>query len=294
MCDDDLRRPFPSSATTNTTTTTTTTESCVWLVAQSEAKKVTYCDPQHFSQAFFICRETCGACTDSCEDDDDTDGVMIEYQGTLQSCLWLHQQTWELQDEVCRNSTVARMACRESCDVCDTLATVISTDVVIVGAGAAGIRAATRIQEVDDTLIVTVLESADYVGGRASAQRGVGVAGNQYLVENGAQWLTADTTIFNLAQDFNVDFTPFDELDMTLFEYNPCNSTTSSSTAGRRMLRTDRLDSLMSAVETSDRVTMNQKILLKRHLRRLAAHGPQEVRKVVAIRQDCVFLLSIL
>jgi Flavin containing amine oxidoreductase len=70
-------------------------------------------------------------------------------------------------------------------------ATVVYTDVIIVGAGMAGISAAARLQEQDPMLEYLILESSDRVGGRVRS-RDFGVPGNTWRVEDGANWIYGD------------------------------------------------------------------------------------------------------
>lgn len=142
-CDDDRSRRFFTKI--GSTDIENYSEPCVWLAARPE-EQATFCAPDHFSLAFFICRETCGACTDTCEDT--ADGSFV-YNGFTRDCLWLSLRN-AVQDEVCEDLTSnAATACPETCNVCDTPAPMTQTDVVVIGAGAAGVGAASRIAEVD-------------------------------------------------------------------------------------------------------------------------------------------------
>lgn len=83
-------------------------------------------------------------------------------------------------------------------------------DVVVVGAGVAGVRAAARINEVSGgQLTVAVLESTNRVGGRVRTHRGFGEDRNM-MVEDGANWLYEEppgsppNVIYTLAQRYGV------------------------------------------------------------------------------------------
>jgi hypothetical protein len=56
----------------------------VWLEARADAQ-VTYCQQTHPSGAYDICEETCGKCSDDCNDSDSK--YMID--GEIRDCTWL-------------------------------------------------------------------------------------------------------------------------------------------------------------------------------------------------------------
>ncbi|CAB9521878.1 Polyamine oxidase 1 [Seminavis robusta] len=64
----------------------------------------------------------------------------------------------------------------------------VYTDVVIVGAGMAGVSAAVTLQNEDPNLSYVILESTDRVGGRVKSMT-FGVQGNEWTVEDGANWI---------------------------------------------------------------------------------------------------------
>jgi len=69
--------------------------------------------------------------------------------------------------------------------------TTSSHDVIVIGAGIAGIRAAARINEitgVNNRLNVAVLESTNRIGGRVRTHKGFGENGD-LTIEDGANWL---------------------------------------------------------------------------------------------------------
>jgi hypothetical protein len=97
------------------------TPPCVWLAACPEMQAI-LCDPQDPLHAYHICKETCGKCTDNCQDDP---VAYFEYVNketgvvTLHNCLWLSLQNW-VQDEVCNDSSSqAGTVCPETCNKCD-------------------------------------------------------------------------------------------------------------------------------------------------------------------------------
>ena len=88
-------------------------------------------------------------------------------------------------------------------------------DVVVIGAGAAGLRATSRLQEEDPELDVLVLEGADYIGGRVhSFQFG------DYTMEQCAAW-TYDfpqNEMFQLAREYGLDMTLQDYFDIDAYD----------------------------------------------------------------------------
>lgn len=84
----------------------------------------------------------------------------------------------------------------------------VETDVVIVGAGAAGIRAAVRLQEVAPDLDFVVLESTNRIGGRMKSAYDLGVEGNSgWTVEDGAMWLNNNSVVYKLAREYGIKMT---------------------------------------------------------------------------------------
>lgn len=68
---------------------------------------------------------------------------------------------------------------------------IIATDVIIVGAGAAGLSAYREIQRLEPTLNIILLEATDRIGGRVKKATFGG-----YTVELGANWLHNNGTAF--------------------------------------------------------------------------------------------------
>lgn len=67
----------------------------------------------------------------------------------------------------------------------------VATDVIIVGAGTAGISAYREIQRLEPSMKIILLEATDRIGGRVKLAK---VGG--YTVEQGANWLHGDGTEF--------------------------------------------------------------------------------------------------
>lgn len=86
-------------------------ESCIWLSARSEWQKKV-CVETH--PAYTLCEETCGSCTDTCRDSDDT----FEHHGINRPCSWLTLR-WGVQKEICVPGHPVMDVCQETCDVCD-------------------------------------------------------------------------------------------------------------------------------------------------------------------------------
>mmetsp|Transcript_3643 Transcript_3643/g.5340 ORF Transcript_3643/g.5340 Transcript_3643/m.5340 type:complete len:354 (+) Transcript_3643:429-1490(+) len=87
-------------------------EPCVWLSARPE-EKIILCQPGQ--EAYRICPETCGVCSDSCED---TDG-RFDLNEVSRDCLWLSLRN-SVINEVCQPGNEAYSVCPETCDACDT------------------------------------------------------------------------------------------------------------------------------------------------------------------------------
>ena len=82
-------------------------------------------------------------------------------------------------------------------------------DVVIIGAGAAGLSAAARLEEfaASDRVSYVVLEAQGKVGGRVQSRKlDFGDFFGNYTVEEGANWITdfPGNPIFELAQEYEI------------------------------------------------------------------------------------------
>jgi hypothetical protein len=85
---------------------------CIWLRARPEyvAK---LCVAGHASRARQVCPETCGVCTDSCEDSE----TKFDIGGKRRDCLWLSLRISE-QVKNCNAKHEAWFHCRETCENC--------------------------------------------------------------------------------------------------------------------------------------------------------------------------------
>lgn len=61
-------------------------------------------------------------------------------------------------------------------------------DIIIIGAGAAGLAAATEILALAPDVSFVILESTDRVGGRVRSTK-IGAEGHEVVVEDGANWI---------------------------------------------------------------------------------------------------------
>jgi protoporphyrinogen oxidase len=101
----------------------------------------------------------------------------------------------------------------------------IDTDVVVIGAGMAGLFAAKTLMKGDPDLDFVILESQARVGGRMhSTQFGTKAGGGTYTVEEGANWFSdvPHNSALDLARDYGIDMTLqdwFGFLDST-YEYD--------------------------------------------------------------------------
>ena len=100
-------------------------------------------------------------------------------------------------------------------------------DVVIIGAGAAGLSAAARFEEFpDDAVSYVVLEAQDKVGGRVqsrvlNSETAPGFEGN-HTVEDGANWITdfPGNPIFELAREYKIDMALQEFFDIDAYQGN--------------------------------------------------------------------------
>lgn len=83
-------------------------------------------------------------------------------------------------------------------------------DVVIVGAGVAGISTASRF--VDNYVL---LESSDRIGGRVKSQQFGG-----FIIEEGANWITGDNIISDLANQYGLESSTSDMFDVIAYDTN--------------------------------------------------------------------------
>jgi hypothetical protein len=104
VCDDSLDGTF--------VTLNNGPQRCVWLAARPDQQS-TYCLPT--LQAFHLCEETCGKCTDNCQD---TNGF-FEYNGALRNCLWLSLRINVIQSVCVAGNPAFDSVCTETCNACD-------------------------------------------------------------------------------------------------------------------------------------------------------------------------------
>ena len=92
-------------------------------------------------------------------------------------------------------------------------------DVVVIGAGMAGLSAGKRLLEVDPNLDIVILErqGAGRVGGRVRSN----IDEFGVFVEEGANWLNPQTSSLSLAEEYGVDLYLQDFADFNVYEYEP-------------------------------------------------------------------------
>jgi len=90
------------------------------------------------------------------------------------------------------------------------------TDVLIIGAGMAGIRAATRLNEVAPELDVTILEASDRIGGRVESF----FTKDGLVLQKGPNWLNAGGPATSLYEELvnQNGYVVDNYLNMTVFE----------------------------------------------------------------------------
>lgn len=82
---------------------------------------------------------------------------------------------------------------------------VIQSDVVIIGAGLSGLKAAHELKKKDDSLNVLLLEANSRVGGRLFS-KDVKIGGKSISIELGGQFLTpSQTDLLDLLADLKLD-----------------------------------------------------------------------------------------
>lgn len=87
---------------------------CRWLQTRPGEQPI-YCKPDHPSNAYNICEETCGKCSDACED---SPGTFVANNGVSRSCYWLADDPVNRQPLYCKPGTTAYTLCEETCDNC--------------------------------------------------------------------------------------------------------------------------------------------------------------------------------
>ena len=86
---------------------------CSWLAHHSDWQTV-LCAKNHASGARDLCAETCGKCSDLCED---SSTEFIDDNGFRRDCDWLSRKP-KMQEKYCMTSHAAYDACHESCNSC--------------------------------------------------------------------------------------------------------------------------------------------------------------------------------
>eukprot|EP00543_Licmophora_paradoxa_P005864 CAMPEP_0202451146 /NCGR_PEP_ID=MMETSP1360-20130828/9642_1 /ASSEMBLY_ACC=CAM_ASM_000848 /TAXON_ID=515479 /ORGANISM="Licmophora paradoxa, Strain CCMP2313" /LENGTH=827 /DNA_ID=CAMNT_0049069645 /DNA_START=188 /DNA_END=2671 /DNA_ORIENTATION=+ len=106
ICDDDPTGTFLLSDGT-------TLETCYWLNNQGSSIRSSYCN-NAASEASTLCPETCGTCTDDCEDEANATFLL---NGQDRTCSWLAGQPilWQF---ICIPGETAFEICKETCNSC--------------------------------------------------------------------------------------------------------------------------------------------------------------------------------
>lgn len=105
-----------------------------------------------------------------------------------------------------------------------TEATQIFTDVIIIGAGMAGLSAAAELASVDADLDYLILESTDRTGGRVRAHT-MGAPGREVVVEDGANWIIPfkNNPLWDRAQEIGLAGMTNDYTDWVVYDAAVCN-----------------------------------------------------------------------
>ena len=87
-------------------------KNCNWL-KKHPRWRTRACVPEH--EAFSVCEETCGKCTDTCEDEPGT--FYVNKRQPYRDCAWLSVRPF-WQKHVCREGNAGNELCRETCNRC--------------------------------------------------------------------------------------------------------------------------------------------------------------------------------
>ena len=88
---------------------------CRWL-ATRPSQQPRFCAPADVSNAFNVCAETCGKCTDNCEDA--TEGTFTDKRGIERPCSWLADDSNNRRPFYCFPDDEAYTLCKETCGNC--------------------------------------------------------------------------------------------------------------------------------------------------------------------------------
>jgi len=90
-------------------------QNCSWLRYEcNPVYRNVLCNSSHPSNAYGICEETCGKCTDNCVDSTN----MFTVNGTLRDCHWLTMNRFYMTSQ-CKVGQPGYNNCPETCGVCD-------------------------------------------------------------------------------------------------------------------------------------------------------------------------------
>jgi Gametolysin peptidase M11 len=103
ICDDNLKKTFRAASGVQ--------QNCTWLRAGDTKNCV------KGQEAYDVCAETCGKCTDDCEDTAGVDFFAGDGFGR-KNCTWLARSP-AMQEKLCRHGHAAFEHCKESCNRCD-------------------------------------------------------------------------------------------------------------------------------------------------------------------------------
>eukprot|EP00547_Thalassionema_nitzschioides_P002913 CAMPEP_0194199332 /NCGR_PEP_ID=MMETSP0156-20130528/391_1 /TAXON_ID=33649 /ORGANISM="Thalassionema nitzschioides, Strain L26-B" /LENGTH=708 /DNA_ID=CAMNT_0038924217 /DNA_START=123 /DNA_END=2246 /DNA_ORIENTATION=- len=105
LCDDDMTQEFEVPGLPNIT--------CSFLQNRPSVRNY-LCDA---TRADEVCKESCGTCSDSCDDDNN---AYFEYDGEYQNCEWARTEirTQADFDSICSPGKSPHRYCREACNSC--------------------------------------------------------------------------------------------------------------------------------------------------------------------------------
>eukprot|EP00557_Chaetoceros_sp_GSL56_P004416 CAMPEP_0176498952 /NCGR_PEP_ID=MMETSP0200_2-20121128/12636_1 /TAXON_ID=947934 /ORGANISM="Chaetoceros sp., Strain GSL56" /LENGTH=640 /DNA_ID=CAMNT_0017897275 /DNA_START=203 /DNA_END=2125 /DNA_ORIENTATION=- len=157
-------------------------------------------------------------------------------------------------------------------------ATPQKTDVLVIGAGIAGIRAAARIREAAPDLEVTVVEASDRIGGRVDSL----ITKDGLILQKGANWLNLDAPAIALYENYvGNTYAEDNTYNMTVYEIMCPDG------SGRRSLRDSngvhKAKRLLERLHGDDKLDQDTRQVVEHHLTRMMKKLAVEVCTAVRV-----------
>lgn len=113
ICDDDPSETFEIDSNGQRAE-----RDCAWLRSEPTDVQTQFCALS--TEIFSVCEETCGKCTDSCEDDSTAQFVVSitdVFESQLVDCAWLATRP-HMINQFCQPGHDAYVSCEETCNSC--------------------------------------------------------------------------------------------------------------------------------------------------------------------------------